>query len=202
MTDDLKGRKRPGLLWGKQRPSRDRGLRWEREEKENNPRNDSGTPRREEAVQADLESIKRIWEMGWLPLRTHLQTLVPWGPLHRGTNILEKDLCGLDSTTPSPPILRVKGRGHTWNFPIFVMFQCIRRASPVSQHYRIHLRCRNCRRWGFDPSLGRSPGRGHGNRFLYTCLENPMDRGAWSAIVHGVAKSQTWLKQLSMWQSI
>ena len=35
------------------------------------------------------------------------------------------------------------------------------------------------------PGLGRSPGRGHGNPLLYSCLENPMDRGAWWAVVHG-----------------
>ena len=39
--------------------------------------------------------------------------------------------------------------------------------------------------------LGRSPGGGHGNPLQYSCLENPMDRGAWWATVHGVAKSQT-----------
>ena len=44
---------------------------------------------------------------------------------------------------------------------------------------------------------GRSPGGGHGNPLQYSCLENPMDRGAWWATVHGVAKSWTWLKQLS-----
>ena len=38
---------------------------------------------------------------------------------------------------------------------------------------------------------GRSPGEGNGNTLQYSCLENPMDRGAWRAIVHGVAKSQT-----------
>ena len=48
------------------------------------------------------------------------------------------------------------------------------------------------------PGLGRSPGRGHGSPLLYSCLENPMDRGAWWAIVHGVTKSQTGLEQLSM----
>ena len=42
--------------------------------------------------------------------------------------------------------------------------------------------------------LGRSPGRGNCNPFLYSCLENPMDRGAWQAIVHGVAKNQIQLK--------
>ena len=38
------------------------------------------------------------------------------------------------------------------------------------------------------PGLGRSPGGGHGNPLQYSCLENSMDRGAWQAIVHGVAK--------------
>ena len=41
------------------------------------------------------------------------------------------------------------------------------------------------------PGLGRSPGGGHGNPFQDSCLENPMDRGAWWATVHGVAKNQT-----------
>ena len=50
---------------------------------------------------------------------------------------------------------------------------------------------------GSIPGLGRFPGEGHGNLLQYSCLENPMDRGAWWATVHGVAKSQTRLKQLS-----
>ena len=43
------------------------------------------------------------------------------------------------------------------------------------------------------PGSGRSPGGGNGNPLQYSCLGNPMDRGAWLAIVHGVAKSQTHL---------
>ena len=43
---------------------------------------------------------------------------------------------------------------------------------------------------------GRSHGEGHGNPLQYSCLENPMDRRAWPAIVHGVAKSQTRLSRL------
>ena len=39
------------------------------------------------------------------------------------------------------------------------------------------------------PGLGRSPGGGHGNPFQYSCLENPMDRGAWRATVHRIAES-------------
>ena len=44
---------------------------------------------------------------------------------------------------------------------------------------------------GLIPGSGRSPGEGNGNPLQYSCLENPMDRGAWWAIVHGVTKSQT-----------
>ena len=44
---------------------------------------------------------------------------------------------------------------------------------------------------GLIPGLGRSPGEGNGNPLQYSCLENPMDRGAWYATVHGVTKSWT-----------
>ena len=43
------------------------------------------------------------------------------------------------------------------------------------------------------PGLGRSPGEGNSNPLQYSCLENPMDREAWWSVVHGVAKSWTWL---------
>ena len=49
---------------------------------------------------------------------------------------------------------------------------------------------------GLIPGKGRSPGGGHGNPPQYSCLENPKDRGAWRATVHGIAKSQTRLKRL------
>ena len=42
---------------------------------------------------------------------------------------------------------------------------------------------------GLTPESGRSPGGGHGNPPQYSCLENPMDGGAWRATVHGVTKS-------------
>ena len=44
---------------------------------------------------------------------------------------------------------------------------------------------------GLIRGLGRYPGEGNGNPVQYSCLENSMDRGAWQATVHGVAKSQT-----------
>ena len=50
---------------------------------------------------------------------------------------------------------------------------------------------------GSIPGSGISTGGGHGNPLQYSCLEKSMDRGAWSATVHGVAKSQTRLKQPS-----
>ena len=47
---------------------------------------------------------------------------------------------------------------------------------------------------GSIPDWGRQPGGGHGNPFQYSCLENPKDRGAWQATVHGVANLRTRLK--------
>ena len=44
---------------------------------------------------------------------------------------------------------------------------------------------------GSIPGLGGSPGEGHGNPLHYSCLENPMDRGAWWATVHGIPESWT-----------
>ena len=50
---------------------------------------------------------------------------------------------------------------------------------------------------GLIPGSGRSPGEGNGNLLQYSCLENPMDRGAWWATVHGVTKSQTRLSNFT-----
>ena len=53
---------------------------------------------------------------------------------------------------------------------------------------------RNVRDMGSTPGSGRSPGAGHGNLLKYSCLENPMDKGAWRAKVQRVKKGQTHLK--------
>ena len=47
---------------------------------------------------------------------------------------------------------------------------------------------------GSIPGLGRSPSVGNGNALQYYCLGNPMDRGAWQAIIHGVAKESDMTK--------
>ena len=50
---------------------------------------------------------------------------------------------------------------------------------------------------GLIPGSGKSSGKGKGNPLWYSCLENPMDRGAWHATVHGVTKSCMWVWSLS-----
>ena len=50
---------------------------------------------------------------------------------------------------------------------------------------------------GSNPGSGRSPGEGNDNPLQYYCLENPMDRGAWWATVHGVTKSRTQLSDFT-----
>ena len=54
--------------------------------------------------------------------------------------------------------------------------------------------CRRHKRHGLDPRVRRRPGGGNGNPLQCSCLENPMDRGAWWVTVHRVSKSQTQLK--------
>ena len=74
----------------------------------------------------------------------------------------------------------------------------------VSSKARFHLNpgngkelLANAKDLGLIPGLGRSHGGGHGNPLQYSCLENPMNRGAWRATIHRMAKSLTRLKRLS-----
>ena len=55
---------------------------------------------------------------------------------------------------------------------------------------------------GLIPGLGRSPEEGNGNPLQYSCLENPMDRGAWWATVHRVTKSWIWLSNFTFFLSL
>ena len=57
--------------------------------------------------------------------------------------------------------------------------------------------CRRHKMWVRSPGSGRSLGEGNGNLLQYSCLEMPMDRGAWQATVHAVTQSPTQLKRLS-----
>ena len=68
---------------------------------------------------------------------------------------------------------------HTWTFQVALSGK-----KPACQY-------RRQKRRGFNPWAGRSPGGGHGHPLKYSCLENPMDRGAWWATVHRVTKIQT-----------
>ena len=58
----------------------------------------------------------------------------------------------------------------------------------VSKEFKF-LNC-NAGDLGSIPGLGRSPGEGNGNPFQYSCQENPMNRGAWQATVHGVSRAR------------
>ena len=74
----------------------------------------------------------------------------------------------------------------------------LNRASPVVLVVKnLPTNAGDIRDLGSIPGSGTSPGGEHGNPLQYSCLENPMDRGTWQPAVHSVAKSQTWLKQLS-----
>ena len=76
-----------------------------------------------------------------------------------------------------------------WHVGVFQVVQLIKNLAPNAGDERDA---------GSIPGSGRSPGEGNGNPLQYYCLENSLGRGAWQATVNGVAKSQTWLKQLSM----
>ena len=75
---------------------------------------------------------------------------------------------------------------------------CIQTSQVVLVVKNLSAKAGDIRDAGSVPESGRSPGGGHGNPLQHFCLENPMDRGAWWATVHGVAKSQIRLKQPSM----
>ena len=82
-------------------------------------------------------------------------------------------------------------------------------------HYYESIDFNTCNKWGslvaqtvnnlhaMKETSVWSPGKGNGYPFQYPCLENPMDRGAWQATVHGVAKSQMWLGETNnKWGSL
>ena len=68
--------------------------------------------------------------------------------------------------------------------------------------YRIHLQCRRPWRPRFNPWDGKIPWRRNGYLLQYSCLENPMDRGAWRATAHGVGKTWTRLDNYARMRAI
>ena len=81
---------------------------------------------------------------------------------------------------------------------LFAQHHVASRASQVALVAKNPLaNTKDARDTGSIPGSGRSPGGGHGSPLQYSCLENPMEGGAWRATVHGVAKGQTQLKRLS-----
>ena len=70
---------------------------------------------------------------------------------------------------------------------------CLSILNVIAQQVRNLPYSRETRDSGLIPGLGRSAGERNGKPLQYACLENSMDRGAWWATVHGVAKSRTWL---------
>ena len=78
-------------------------------------------------------------------------------------------------TNPKSASLKVSGLGHLWDKGGSVV------KNPPA----------NARDLGLIPGWGRSPGEGNGNPLHYSCLGNPVDRGAWQATIQRIEKSQT-----------
>ena len=95
--------------------------------------------------------------------------------------------------------ITTKGSAWTWmgswpttyvqNFPLGIWRTVVELGFPGGSESQ-EFAC-NARDLGSIPRLGRTPGEGNANSLQYSCLENPMDEGAWYATVHGVAKSRT-----------
>ena len=80
------------------------------------------------------------------------------------------------------------------NFPQFIVIHAV--GFPGGSEVKVSAR--NAGDLGSIPGSGSSPGEGNGNPLQYSCLENPMDRGAWWVTVHGVAESRTRLSDFTL----
>ena len=100
-----------------------------------------------------------------------------------GSSASKESTCNAGSHSLIPGSGRSTGEGIGYPFQYCWV-------SLVAQTVKIRLQCG---RPGSIPGLRRSPEGGHGNPLQYSCLEKPVDRGAWLAIVHRAAKSQTQL---------
>ena len=121
---------------------------------------------------------------------------------HGSPRILEWVAYPFSRGTPWPRnqirVFSIAGRFFTcWATREAYSFIYIHTHPGVSVVKNPHANAGNRRDVGSVPGLGRAPGGGHGNPLQYSCLENPMGKGALWAIVHRVAKSQIQLKWLS-----
>ena len=87
---------------------------------------------------------------------------------------------------------------------MFIFYRCLTKVQYYIHDYKTQVQkgfpggagnspanAGDIRGMGFIPGLGGSPGGGHGNALQYSCLKNPIDRGAWQVTAHSVAKSET-----------
>ena len=88
---------------------------------------------------------------------------------------------------------------HQGNHQCRLIFKKLQNITIVNQPHSSEVKVSACNvgDLGLIPGSGRSPGEGNGNLLQYSCLENPMDWGAWWAQVHRVAKSRTWLSDFT-----
>ena len=120
--------------------------------------------------------------------------LVPWPGIDSGPQAL-----GAQSPSHWEPkkswswfVITTQGCWSRTNFPnLYTVLFTFQVKNPPAN-------AREVRDAGSIPGSERSPGGGHGNPLHYSCLENPLVRGAWRAAAHGVAKSPTQLRRLSM----
>ena len=136
----------------------------------------------------------------WLRGLYHVRLLCPWNSPGKNTEV---GSCSL--LQGNPPNSGIEPRSPALQADSFP-------AEPPGIHLHIHIsllfyyfnwwlsskestcNAGNTGHIGLIPGLGRSPVGQYGNPFQYSCLENSMDRGAWQAIVHSIAKSPTRLR--------
>jgi len=109
-----------------------------------------------------------------------------WIPSHSGHHsALSRVLCAIQMFSSIVYFIHTINSVSASQVALVVKSQCRRCKRPWFDH---------CRDTGLIPASGRSSEGGHGNPLQSSCLENPMNRGAWWATVHRIAESQTQLK--------
>ena len=136
-------------------------------------------------------------------LPSHVWLLAtPWTAAYQAPPSMEFSRQEYWSGLPFPPPEDLPNPGIEPASPVFPVFEAD--SSPLKKPQaglpwwlRVKASACNVGDLGSIPGLGRYPGELNGNPLQYSCLENPMDGGAWWATVHGVAKSQTRLSDLT-----